>query len=370
MSNTPLIYAHLGDLHITNAKEQNYIDLLSIIAQLETECAGKLDFVYLPGDNADNGRPQQYKLVATALKMLSVPVHIITGDHDMEQGSLDNFYRYLYTEKLPKAIEVNSVRCLFLDICGPGTGGPDFKMEQAQMDWLRQELQSAQSNNQKAVIFTHTYPDDLTGDSETQMLNQLIADYKVVLVDMGHTHYNELANNGQTIFAATRSTGQIEEGPVGYTLVSVDNGVVSWRFKSLHDAFPLVMVTSPTDYRLKTDRAPAPNGMTAVHAVVFGHRAVQEVACSADGMHWQTMTLSGDGKTWSADVDLTNAAMLTVKATDASGRPAVHTITLQPPAGYQPVRKADGSDADTIGAWPENGIFGTQLGPNRNGKPS
>jgi len=29
----------------------------------------------------------------------------------------------------------------------------------------------------------------------------------------------------------------------------------------------------------------------------------------------------------------------------------------------------NGSDADSIGAWPENGIFGTQLGPNRNGKP-
>ncbi len=30
----------------------------------------------------------------------------------------------------------------------------------------------------------------------------------------------------------------------------------------------------------------------------------------------------------------------------------------------------DGSDAASVGAWPENGIFGTQLGPNRNGKPS
>ncbi|WP_342644582.1 metallophosphoesterase [Mucilaginibacter sp. CSA2-8R] len=370
MSNTPLLYAHLGDLHITQAKEQNYTDLLSIIAQLETECAGKLDFVYLPGDNADNGLPQQYRLVATALKMLSVPVHIITGDHDMEQGSLDNFYRYLSTEKLPKAVQVKRVRCLFLNVCGPGTGGPDFKVAQAQMEWLRQELQSAQSTNQNTIIFTHTYPDDLTGDGETQVLNQLIAEYKVTLVDMGHTHYNELANNGQTIFAATRSTGQIEEGPVGYTLVSADDGVVSWRFKPLHDAFPLVMITSPADYRLKADNAAAPNGITAVRAVVFGHRNTTQVACSTDGAQWHVMSLSNDGKTWLANVDLNGAAALTVKATDASNRPAVHTIELQPPAGYQPVRKADGSDADSIGAWPQNGIFGTQLGPNRNGKPS
>ena len=44
----------------------------------------------------------------------------------------------------------------------------------------------------------------------------------VALVDMGHTHYNELANDGRTIFAATRSTGQIEEGPVGYSIATID----------------------------------------------------------------------------------------------------------------------------------------------------
>jgi Icc protein len=370
MSNTPLLYAHLGDLHITQAKEQNYIDLLSIIVQLETECAGKLDFIYLPGDNADNGLPHQYQLVATALKMLSIPVHIITGDHDMEQGNLDNFYQYLSAEKLPKAIQVRDVRCLFLDVCGPGTGGRDFKMAQAQVNWLRTELHSAQSNKHQAVIFTHTYPNDLTSNGETALLNQLIADHDVVLVDMGHTHYNELANNGQTIFAATRSTGQIEEGPVGFTLVSVDNSVVSWRFKPLHDAFPLVMITSPADYRLKADDLPSPNGITEIRAVVFGHWAVTQVECSTDSVQWHPMTLSEDSKVWSANIDVTAAVTITVKATDESGRPAVHTIDLRPPVGYQPVRKADGSDADSIGAWPQNGIFGTQLGPNRNGKPS
>lgn len=34
----------------------------------------------------------------------------------------------------------------------------------------------------------------------------------------------------------------------------------------------------------------------------------------------------------------------------------------------QPWRAADGSDRDRVGAWPERGILGTQLGPNRNGR--
>ncbi|WP_198175157.1 metallophosphoesterase family protein [Spirosoma telluris] len=145
--NRPLLLARIGDLHITQAKKQNHLDYLSIIAQLETECCPALDFVVLPGDNADKGLPDQYIRVATARKMLSVPVYIISGDHDMEQKSL--------------------------------------------------------------------------------------------------------TNDGHVIFSATRSTGQIEEGSVGYSLISVDNGIVGWRFKPHHDAFPFVLITSPTDYRLR-----------------------------------------------------------------------------------------------------------------------
>ena len=52
---------------------------------------------------------------------------------------------------------------------------------------------------------------------------------------MGHTHYNELANDGRTIFMATRSTGQIEEGPLGLGRRR-GPGVVSWRIAPLAGA--------------------------------------------------------------------------------------------------------------------------------------
>jgi hypothetical protein len=59
---------------------------------------------------------------------------------------------------------------------------------------------------------------------------------------------------------------------------------------------------------------------------------------------------------------------LSVRATDAAGNSDVETIRAAGGSYRAQRRKADGSDADTIGAWPENHIFGTQLGPNRNGK--
>lgn len=46
-------------------------------------------------------------------------------------------------------------------------------------------------------------------------------------MEMGHTHYNELANDGQTAYAATRSTEQIEEGPAGFSVTTLDGGVIS-----------------------------------------------------------------------------------------------------------------------------------------------
>ncbi len=32
------------------------------------------------------------------------------------------------------------------------------------------------------------------------------------------------------------------------------------------------------------------------------------------------------------------------------------------------IKAGFGSDRDRVGAWPERGIFDTQLGPNRNGR--
>jgi Icc protein len=75
----------------------------------------------------------------------------------------------------------------------------------------------------------------------------------VIMVDMGHTHYNEIANDGRTIYATTRSTGQIEEGPVGFSIASLDDGVVSWKFKSLEVSWPFVMITAPADQAFIVD---------------------------------------------------------------------------------------------------------------------
>jgi 3',5'-cyclic-AMP phosphodiesterase len=208
-----LAFAHIGDLHITDAKQRNFQDFLSIVAQIEIEFGKLLDFVVLPGDNADNGLRSQYALIATALRMLSKPVHVIPGDHDREQGDLHAFYDVLALRSLPRAEIIRGARCLFLDISGPGQGGPDFRLGIEQTSWLQQELQTAHAQGETALIFMHSYPDDLKGDGEARAFTNLISAHDVALIDMGHTHYNELANDGRTVFAATDRQGKARKDP-------------------------------------------------------------------------------------------------------------------------------------------------------------
>lgn len=366
-----LVFAHIGDLHLTTEDQENYRDLQAIVSEIAGDLAGTIDFVYVPGDNADNGKPEQYALAAHELARLPMPVHIVTGDHDMEQGGLDNFYRSLDVAPLPKALDAGGVRCLFLDICGPGDGGADFRLGAEQSAWLADELARAAAAEKRCAIFMHTYPADLRGDGETAATNKAFAAREVLLVDMGHTHYNELANDGRTIFSATRSTGQIEEGPVGYSIVTIDKRTVSWRFRELGAPLPVVLVTAPADRRLATDaddRDHVPQGRCEIRASVLGDHEIVRCVCRVDDGPRIGMRARGDGR-YTASVDIPEGATsVTVEATDDRGRIGFESIEIATHAHLASDRRTDGSDADALGVWEARGILGTQLGPNRNGR--
>jgi 3',5'-cyclic AMP phosphodiesterase CpdA len=358
----PLAFAHIGDLHLTDAEAANARDFAAIVAQLN-EVDG-LDFVFVPGDNADNGTPEQYALVRAGLDRLHLPVHVITGDHDMEGGGLDAFHAGLKVTPLPYAVDVQGVRCLFLDMFGPGTGGPDFRLGAEQVAWLAAELERAGSRD--CALFMHSYPADLKGEGEAARVADLVHRGPVRLVEMGHTHYNELANDGRTVYAATRSTGQIEEGPVGYALAALDGGVVSWRFKELNRPWPFVLITAPADRRLAHDDGHVVGERFTLRALVLG--PAETVAYRIDDGPWQPMTRPEGERCHEAEVTWPEGAQaIAVRASDAG---AEDTDVIEPardPDGL-PSSRGIGSDADAGGAWEARGLLGTQLGPNRNGR--
>jgi 3',5'-cyclic-AMP phosphodiesterase len=367
-----LSWVHFGDLHLTRADEQNDLAFQALVRHANANLKGQIDFAVLPGDNAEDGTAEQFALVARTIDRLEIPLEIIPGDHDAKSGGLDLYRQWLEPE-LWRARSVGGYRCIFLN--SRDNGKPKgFGFGSDQLDWLVAELATADRAGEPVALFMHTYPSELGESAPT--VQALMRQHRVLMVDMGHTHYNEIANDGRTIYAATRSTGQIEEGPVGFSVANLDGGVVSWKFMPLGE-WPLVMITTPADQAFIIDPT-QPNqvirGMTEVRAKAWDAKGIVSAKCRIDDRPWRPMWQIGTGPMWSCSWNSVEVADgthgITVRARCTDGRMAVDTISvLTSQSGHYdvPARKS-GDSVNAIGAYPEKGILGTQLGPNKNGR--
>lgn len=368
-------WVHFGDLHITGEREQNYRDLLALVAEVNAHLAGPggVRFVFLPGDNADNGTEAQYRLILRALDGLCLPVQALPGDHDIQGGDLRSFCRWLEPVLL-RSQTFGHCRCVFLNAVDiEGTKGFDFGP--LQLIYLEDELTAAARLGQRAAVFMHTYPSELAFAGPT-VASLLRRHDHVRVVEMGHTHYNEVANDGRLIYAATRSTGQIEEGPVGFSVTCLDGDTVSWKFKALVDPWPLVMITSPADQAFLTSALGPVSGRVEVRARAWaGNGGVVHAACRVDDGPFYPMRRTDEAGPWRWQWDSTGFAdgphELTVRAETTLGRTGEDTITVRcNQAGrYDPLPRAEVDMENAIGAYPAKGLLGTRLGPNKNGHP-
>jgi hypothetical protein len=218
----------------------------------------------------------------------------------------------------------------------------------------------------------HAYPDDLrTGGKEVA---ELFSRSHVAFVGTGHTHYNELVNHESVIYAATRSTGEVEEGSPGFSLGVLDGSVVGWHFKPVDVKWPLVMISSPSDCRLVTDpfaMDQVPAGTIHVRAKVFGV-AIEDVTARVD--RGPPVVMVEDAAcVWRGLIpDVADGlCVLAVEATTADGQLLHDTIRVLVRSKNAKAREVDHSlhqQFEPLGAWPERGLLGTQLGPNKNGR--
>lgn len=405
----PFVFLHVGDQHLTLRDARHHHDLRDIVRQIAKTRRDGFDFVYLPGDIAENGTAEEYALIEEILQEhADLPVLFIPGDHDRQYGTMDDFARFHGGRQATRhppvtndllqppeaqnrdparkpirqyyfALTSGDVRCLFVDMISAGFGqkgkGLDFRLGPVQMAWLSDEVVRARRAGQTVAVFMHSYPDDLAG-AEAAEVAGLFWSQGVRLVEMGHTHYNELAHDGRTTYAAARSVGQNEDGSVGYAVGAIDDGEVSWRFKALDRCAPLVLITSPADRRLATRGLRADEtGRIAVRAVVLSDEAPTLCRCRVDDGPWEAMQ-PGDGGVYGAAVAWpTGSRRLEVEAIDPrwpghgpdfidrDGIEPASSLFLAPPRPDRP-----GSDRCSLGAWLDKGVRGDQLGPNRAGR--
>lgn len=95
-SNRTVSWIHIGDTHLTRPGEQNEIDLGRIVDEINAVYAHKgIDFVFVPGDIADDGSVVAYEAFRKHLDRLQVPWFGIVGDHDVHERNFDNFRKYV-----------------------------------------------------------------------------------------------------------------------------------------------------------------------------------------------------------------------------------------------------------------------------------
>jgi len=359
-------WVHIGDLHITAETEQNYKDLQSIVAQINRYLAVNVNFVFLPGDNADDGSEAEYQLIGTALKPLKVPLLVVPGDHDAKTGSLD-FYAKWLMPVLYQNFELGGYRLIFLDALDVKDGQElRFGLGSEQSKWLEVASPAGLS-----IIFTHAFPDQME-EGSSGLMNILKSD-RPLLVETGHTHFNAVSNDGYTIYAATRSTGQVKEGPVGFSITNLDHGVVSWKFKPLGN-WPFVMITTPSDRRMITEpinEQKILRGRVILHAKVWDDQSVESVTYAIDGGKESSLESMHEGNVWTGSIDSTALACgdhrITVTARNTKGESAQDTIvvTVNQTGNFIPVERAMGAEGNSIGIDLERGLLGTthQPGP-------
>jgi Icc protein len=152
-------WIHLGDLHMTLAGEQNDLDLQAMVEDINAAFSNSLSFVYLPGDVAEHGDTDAYRVVRRSLDRLQVPWCAIIGDHDVHEKSFANFLNLVTSEK-HYAFNVGNVRFLALNAFDRPEPG-SFAVLPEQMQWIEQQLEAAGKKGQSKVLLLHCYPSDL-----------------------------------------------------------------------------------------------------------------------------------------------------------------------------------------------------------------
>jgi 3',5'-cyclic-AMP phosphodiesterase len=371
-----ITWVQIGDLHMTAIAVPPFDNYDLVLDQVNALCQSTtVDFVFAAGDNAQNALLEEYVHVQHFLHRLIRPVYTLPGDHDVFTGSLNRYQEYL-TPYPYYFLELGAYQPIFLNTSGfPERAPKDFDLDGTQIDWLFSRLEQARRNGRQPLLFMHCYPTELK--TTGPILTEAIGRYDVPYVAMGHRHYNQILNDGHTVYTATRSTVQIQEdqGRLGISVTSIDQGVVSWKFFRTGQKGPIVMITSPADHRMMTD-PPAPNqtvrGETAIRASVASGSEIVSVKCSL-GDRSLEMRPVGRGVWQTALFDLQGLRdgvhAVKVVATDRNGDRGIDGIRMsvhQRPVVHRGDSARNLMDCD-VGPWRIKGIPGGHLGPNEEG---
>ena len=180
----PVRFAWLTDTHVGSATGED--DLRASVRDINSLTG--LSFVVVSGDVTEYGSWDQLRLAKQILDGLTVPCHVIPGNHDCkwsESGATD--FARLWTQ--------DRFRFEQAGICFLGLHqGPLMKMGDGHwapqdVRWLDDTLRSRPDTNQPIVFITHYPVDD--GIANWYVVLDLLKRYNTQAILCGHGHGNQ-----------------------------------------------------------------------------------------------------------------------------------------------------------------------------------
>jgi predicted phosphodiesterase len=280
-----------GDLHLTEPGLPNHRAALWAVD--EANDLIRPDFVQFIGDNVQDGTADQFALFLELAARLRVPWYALVGDHDAQGDPGAAAFREHIADPCG-ACSLGGFRFVRLNTQEARPVG----LSPEQVTWFREQVDGALAAGERVVVFQHNYPYQIWEDFAGPGIDDwraIVQTRRVHAIVTGHTHYWQVANDGRNAVVATRSVGDPEGGPPGYTIAVFHGEDFAVTYRSVEDRGPLVLVTHPREAILATGPAHVVKGIDEVRARVWSREPVEMVGFRIDGGPWVPLEAAGDG---------------------------------------------------------------------------
>ncbi len=291
----PITFVVPGDLHLTSRNQPNYAAASAVVSEIN-RLVGP-DFVQFIGDNVQDGTHEQFALFGELASHLEVPHYALVGDHDLDDSkSFDRFVEHVgdpYGSHRLRGIRFVRLNSQEFQPVG---------FSEDQLDWLAGELEEAAAHRDQVVLFQHNYPYQIWEDFDGPGIDrwrQLIQSPSIVTIVCGHTHYLQTANDGRNVWTAVRSIGDPEGGSPGYLIGFLHGDDLAFKYRTIDDSGPIVMITHPRDSLLATHARHIIYGPTEVSVRTWSSTPIRQVRWKLDGGFGPDLA-SVDGNHWYA----------------------------------------------------------------------
>ncbi len=308
-----------GDLHLTESGLDNHTAAQLVVAEVNGLI--RPDFVQFIGDNVQDATEEQFRLFDELRDRLEVPHFALVGDHDVKDDPGAGRFR-AHLGATFGATSLRGFRFLRLDT----QQAKPLGIAEEQLAWFRAQVDEATAAGERVVIFQHNYPYQIWESFAGPGLDawrEVVQTRRIAAIFAGHTHYGQVANDGRNVAIATRSIGDPEGGPPGYTIAHLDGENLAVTYRAVIDEGPIVLVTHPRDLLLATGPAHVVTGPDAVRVRVWSSSTLSTLRGRLDDGDWSGLEFLGAGL-WTAPLPGDRLAKgehaYEVEAVDAEGR--------------------------------------------------